>query len=682
MTSMNLRHIFLSATCCAAALVAPAQGDENHPVLSPQSQLMRGERMLPVAVPEGVAELSGKAPLGPNGAPYRIISGTDIIWEGRPGEAFRVPVAGLHRLYLLSSNDNLAWQTLQWHAGRPAVLQVEEQTLYAADHGLVPGKGEAGPALRALLARSHASQHTTIELEPGEYHFHEKAALPLSFYVSNHDQHPVHAVGVPLVGLHDVTLRGRGVRFVFHGKMLPVLIMDSLNVKLEGISIRHAVPFSAEGRIVATEPGKCTLELDDASSWAVEDGKFFNIGEGWRDRVCAAIAFKDDGRMVPLGRAGDLVWNAKAEQVGDKRVTFHQGALRLGLNKGDVLVLRSYWRPHPGMLLYRARNTRLRNVVFHDSMGMALIAQRSENIYIEGGGCVRRKGRYGTSGADATHFSNCKGHILVEKALYEGMMDDAINVHATCLGIESVQSPTQITCRYMHRQAEGFETFLPGEQLSFIRGKTLENLPETVTVTAAEKLDAQHLRLTLDKPLPEDIGVGDAVENADWHARVTFRQNIVRYNRARGALFTTPKPVLVEGNRFIWSSGSAILLAGDAQGWYESGRCLDVKIVENLFDHNLTCRFQFTDGIISICPEIRHPEKQQERYHRNILIERNTFRTHRVPLLSAISASGVTFRKNRIIYDNDYAPLHEGIPYRLRHCEDMHLQEVDAPRGQ
>ncbi len=677
---MNLRHFFLVAACLAAAFATPASGEESHPVLSPQSRIMRGERMLPVAVPDRIVQLQGKAPNAPDGAPYRIISGQKVLWEGGPGESFRVEVRGLHRLYLLSGNGDLAWQGLQWHKGTPGSPQQEELTLYAADHGLVPGKGEAGPALRELLARSHGSQHTTIVLDPGEYHFHAKDALPFSVYVSNHDQQAVHPVGVPLVGLHNVTLRSEGARFVFHGKMLPVLIMDCLNTKLEGISIRHATPFSAEGRIVETAPGKCTLELDKATGWVVENGKFFNVGEGWKDDVCAAIAFEDDGRMVPLGSAGDLVWNARAEKLGDRRVLFHVDVLRRGLSKGNVLVLRSYWRPHPGLLIYRARNTSLKDVVFHDSMGMALIAQRSENIHIDGGGCLRHPGRYGTSGADATHFSNCKGHILVENALYEGMMDDAINVHATCLGIQEVHSPTEITCRYMHRQAMGFETFLPGEHVTFIRSTTLENQPGAVRIASVTKVDAEHLRLTLDAPLPEGIGAGDAVENADWHPSVTFRKNTVRHNRARGALFTTPLPVRVENNRFIWSSGSAILLAGDAQGWYESGRCLDVSITNNLFDHNLTCQFQFTDGIISICPEVKQPDRQQERYHRNIRIEGNTFRTHRVPLLSAISASDVSFRRNKVIYDNNYTPLHDGVPYRLLHCERMELQKVEAPR--
>ncbi len=550
----------------------------------------------------------------------------------------------------------------------------------ASDHGLRPGAQEAGPALRALLEQTRScGEPCTVELEPGEYHFYAENADKRQLFISNHDQQPEHPVGIAMDGLADVTLRARGCDFIFHGRMLPLLVIDSQNVKIDGMTIRYASPFSAEGRIIHQDATSTTLEMHPGSQWCIDGGNFCNQGEDWKDKIGVAIAFRPDGRMVPLGRAGDLIWTARAEQASANHVRFMQDSRKLGLSKGDVLVLRSYWRPNPALMLYRAHNTTLHEVTFRNSMGMALLAQRCDGITIRGGGCIRAAGRYGTAGADATHFSNCRGHISVEGALYEGMMDDAINVHATSLGITEVKSPTEIAARYMHHQAVGFEVMQPGERVQFIRGPVLENHPQTCRVKAAHMQDARTLHLTLENPLPPGIGVGDALENADWHPSVTFRNNTVRHNRARGALFTTPKKVLVEHNDFIWSSGSAILLAGDAQGWYESGRCQDVTIRHNLFDHNLSCLFQFTDAIISICPEVRQPEKQTERYHRNICIEHNRFITHRVPLLSAISADGLVFRNNEVIYDDAAPPLHGGTPYRIRHCGTVELQPITPP---
>ncbi|MBR1997205.1 MAG: hypothetical protein IJ993_02215 [Akkermansia sp.] len=96
----------------------------------------------------------------------------------------------------------------------------------------------------------------------------------------------------------------------------------------------------------------------------------------------------------------------------------------------------------------------------------------------------------------------------------------------------------------------------------------------------------------------------------------------------------------------------------------------------NLFDHNLIQRYQFTEGIISIYPMVKQPEQQTERYHQNILIEGNTFRTHRVPLIYAISADGIIFRNNTVQFDDQHAPMHNKQPYVLQHCGKTDLQKL------
>ncbi len=552
--------------------------------------------------------------------------------------------------------------------------------LRAADYGILPGTGDCGPALRSLLEKLRAGEEPcTLELEQGEYHFHMEGSPRHKLFISNHDQQDEHPVGLPLAGFRDLTIQGNGSRFIFHGRMLPILVQDCHGVTFNGIDVGYATPFSAEGRIVEQGENSTTLEMHPGSQWCVEDGRFHNAGEGWKSRVGVAIAFLPDGRMLPSGKAGDIIWDAPARQLSPTQVRFSIDSRPLGLKPGHVLVLRSYWRPAPAIFLLNATNTLLENVVIHDSMGMGILGQRSSNISIRGGGVIRRPGRYGTTGADATHFSNCRGHISVTGALFEGMMDDAINVHATSLGITQVISPTEIEVRYMHPQAYGLDVIQQGERVRFIHGATLENDPQQAYALSVTRLDDHHLRITLSAPLPPGIGVGDALENACWHPSVEFCHNRVCHNRARGALFTTPRRVRVEHNSFDWSSGSAILLAGDAQGWYESGACSGVIIRHNTFNHCLSSLFQFTDAIIAICPEVKEPEAQKTRYHKNIRIEHNLFRTHRVPLLSAISADELIFRDNEVIYDDAAPPLFGGEPYRIRHCGQVELQELITP---
>jgi hypothetical protein len=325
----------------------------------------------------------------------------------------------------------------------------------------------------------------------------------------------------------------------------------------------------------------------------------------------------------------------------------------------------------------------MENVVFHASHGMALVAQRSTNFRFSGGGVYPRAetGRKFSAGADATHFSNCRGEIVVENAHFEGMMDDAINVHATCLRIEEKVDSHTLRCRYIHGQAYGFETFLPGETLRYIRAKWLQPVsPQKVKEVVW--LDSKTFLLKMEASIPPFIQVGDAVENADWFPSVMFRKNVVRNNRARGSLFTTPLPVVIEGNLFETIAGSAILLAGDANGWYESGACHDVVIRHNTFRNNLTSRFQFTEGILSFYPEIPDVAGQPERYHRNIRIEQNRFETFDVPLLFAISTDGILFRENTIEYNQAYSGWNRPA-FILNGCEQVVIENnrvLNSPR--
>jgi hypothetical protein len=305
----------------------------------------------------------------------------------------------------------------------------------------------------------------------------------------------------------------------------------------------------------------------------------------------------------------------------------------------------------------------LTDVVVHDAHGMALLAQISRDISWRGTGpaAERRSGvfpsrnRVSSTHADATHFSNVGGDVVVENNWFEGMMDDAINVHSTALVISSVGRDGTLLCRYAHAQAVGFDVFRPGERLRFIRRNTLENGPEAV-VTRVRPRGADAVFLTLDRPLPAGFGAGDAVENADLQPRAVFRGNIVRRNRARAALFTTPRRVLVESNRFERVSGSAVLLAGDACRWYETDACTDVTIRGNVFSNCCASarRHGYCGGVVSICPTVPDPAAQKTPYHRGVRIENDAFYTFDVPLLFARSVEDVVFANNAVFRNGDY----------------------------
>lgn len=627
---------------------------------------------------------------------FRVMSGSEILWSsgvmkrGMPAKRFSVKVSGngLKNLYLMAdrvennSYDHADWVDLVWRIGGESGA-VPAAVVNAAKFGMISGsKKDQGPALRSAISALRRRGGGVLSIPRGVYHFYPEGALNMSFYISNHEQPLIHPVCIPLADLSNVRIEGNGSLFLFHGKVIPLLIMDSENVSINRVAVDYERPYYSEARVTAVDNQFTEVEIDKKTyPYEIENNRFVFIGEGWREGMSNCMAFeKGTGRII--ANTADIGWNGHVEPVGANRLKLTWNLKSRGIKAGDTLVLRNYRRPHPGCVIYRAKKTQLNDVALHQSSGMAVLAQRSEDISIKGGGVFIRKGsgRVHTAGADATHFSNTRGEIIVEKALFEGMMDDAINVHSTCLGIQEVVDSHTVRCKYMHPQAIGFEVFLPGEKIRFINGPTLE--PGGMgTVKSAVKKNETELLITMQEPLPEKVKAGDAVENADFYPSVVFRNNTVRNNRARGSLFTTPEKVLVEGNLFDHSSGTAILLAGDAQGWYESGACHEVVIRKNTFINNLTSRYQFTNAIISIYPEVKQLNNQKDYYHRNILIEDNVFKTFDVPLLFAISTDNLQFVNNRIIYNDDYKSWRQK-PFQFKRCANILIKgnRVEPPR--
>jgi len=162
--------------------------------------------------------------------------------------------------------------------------------------------------------------------------------------------------------------------------------------------------------------------------------------------------------------------------------------------------------------------------------------------------------------------------------------------------------------------------------------------------------------------LPAALEVGDALENLSWSPSVSIRECKFNSCRARGLLVSTPGKVVIDKNEFE-SSGSAILIAGDANGWYESGAVSDITISNNIFkDGCMSSMYQFCEGIISIYPIIPSVDSLKP-YHRNITIDQNTFMAFDYPVLYALSVDGIRFNRNQIIRSHKFEPFHA-----RKHC--------------
>lgn len=536
----------------------------------------------------------------------------------------------------------------------------------------------ASPVLQKALAKIKAEykegEKVILRFPEGRYEFHEKGAAVREYYISNHDQTNPKKVGIALEDMKNLTLDGQGSEFVFHGRMLPVSLLRSENCLLKNFSIDFENPHIAQVKIVENDPQDGIVF--EPAPWVdyriAKDSIFEAYGEGWTMRHSWVIAFDGDTKHLVYNTSDIGCPTKGASEVAPRRI-HAPGWKDARLVPGTVVAMRGWGRPTPGIFLSHDVNTTIENVKVHYAEGMGLLAQLCENITLEKFGvCLKGDAdpRYFTTQADATHFSGCKGKIVSCNGLYEGMMDDAINVHGTYLKVVKRVDDRTLVGRYMHGQSWGFEWGCPGDEVQFIRSNTMELVGKQNKIISIRPYDkeqtegAREFLITFQEPVDQVINEqsGFGIENLTWTPEVLFSGNVIRNNRARGSLFSTPRKTIVENNLFDHTSGAAILLCGDCNGWFETGACRHVIIRKNRFVNALTNLFQFTNAVISIYPEIPDLKGQQQYFHGGpeggIVIEDNEFETFDAPILYAKSVDGLVFRNNTIKLNTEYKPFH------------------------
>lgn len=536
----------------------------------------------------------------------------------------------------------------------------------------------ASPVLQKALAKIKAEykegEKVILRFPEGRYEFHEKGAAVREYYISNHDQTNPKKVGIALEDMKNLTLDGQGSEFVFHGRMLPVSLLRSENCLLKNFSIDFENPHIAQVKIVENDPQDGIVF--EPAPWVdyriAKDSIFEAYGEGWTMRHSWGIAFDGDTKHLVYNTSDIGCPTKGASEVAPRRI-HAPGWKDARLVPGTVVAMRGWGRPTPGIFLSHDVNTTIENVKVHYAEGMGLLAQLCENITLEKFGvCLKGDAdpRYFTTQADATHFSGCKGKIVSCNGLYEGMMDDAINVHGTYLKVVKRVDDRTLVGRYMHGQSWGFEWGCPGDEVQFISSNTMELVGKQNKIISIRPYDkeqtegAREFLITFQEPVDQVINEqsGFGIENLTWTPEVLFSGNVIRNNRARGSLFSTPRKTIVENNLFDHTSGAAILLCGDCNGWFETGACRHVIIRKNRFVNALTNLFQFTNAVISIYPEIPDLKGQQQYFHGGpeggIVIEDNEFETFDAPILYAKSVDGLVFRNNTIKLNTEYKPFH------------------------
>ncbi len=549
--------------------------------------------------------------------------------------------------------------------------------LRAADYGITPGGAFKADAVVRLLAEAKkASESGPVHLlfEPGDYTISAEQCQTRTWFISNHDQANPRKVFLPLEGLRDLHLTTTGTapeaaaRFNLDGRIIPLALWDCQNITVSNLVVDYVTPPITQVTFTAVDAKAKTVTFRPIAGTQTElkGSRLFFKGTDFRNSPGYGILFEADGTIAY--RTSDCPFNLGQVTANPDGTFTAANCAHRAFKVGQAMALRTWERPAPGIVLAESTHTKLTNVTVHYADGMALVAQACDTITLDNFNVIpnKAKGRAFTTQADATHFSGCKGDILATNGTYEAMMDDAINVHGTYLKVEKRLDDRTLECAYKHHQTYGIFWGNPGDTVSFVRSRPMEelegyNILESITPLNKPSVreGAKRFRLTFRDALPAELDPAKepfGIENRSWTPSVKFLYNRVANNRARGALFSTPQPVECAYNIFDHTSGCAVLLCGDCNGWYETGACADVSIHDNTFINALTSPFQFTEAVISIYPEIPKLAEQTRPFHRNVRIQRNVFVSFDHPLVYAKSVDGLIIRDNTFVKSTTYQP--------------------------
>lgn len=530
-----------------------------------------------------------------------------------------------------------------------------------------------GPALvkmlDALKRANQSGQAVKVNLGSGDYHIWDTHLPTHEIFISNHDHADQRAVAFWLDGLKDVTIQGVNTKLLFHGRLIPFVLSNCEDVTVCGVSVDYLRPALTQITIKEVSDDVVRAEVLEESKWRVDKDRLVLECEGFDVVPNSCMPFSADGHMK-WNRA-DVSFNpSKVARADDGSLLLYEWSEREYLKPQEVYVLRSYARPTPGVVISDSKRVTLRDVSIHYAEGMGCLAQNSDDLALDHFSVKLPDGspRRFTTQADATHFSGCRGYIRSTDGIYENMADDAINVHGTYLRVDSILDARHLRASFAHGQTFGIGWYRENDEVALIDRNTLKPL-FTSKVADYREVSKKEAIVVLERPLPENIIAGLvplAIENLSAYPTVDFGYNVVRNNRARGSLFSTRQKVLCHHNLFDHTHGSAILLCGDANGWYESGPCEHVVISDNHFVNALTAMYQFTHAVISIDPEIRQKENGFS-YHKRVVIKDNTFTTFPSPLYYAESVEELIIKNNRVISTNDYLPIFENTDSRIIH---------------
>jgi hypothetical protein len=519
------------------------------------------------------------------------------------------------------------------------------------DFGAVPDDAQAdGEAIRTCIAAAQATgKPAEVVYEAGTYRV--DPAPPVDDEL----------VSLPVRDAWDLTLRGAKdgtTLLVFTNPSATGVLFDGCtNVAIRDLHLDYDPLPYASGTIASVDAKGGTFDLDlEEGSLAFDHPVFLpeNAKTVW------GMTVRPDPVHGTIHYGPNIIGGgAKISPVKDRR-------WRLGTNFSEAAAVAEL---KPGMRLVQMARTYGYGVCFRNSTnvlaeGVTVLASPGlaflpilcggEIAFVD---CHVRvvPGRPLSTNADGIHARGLRGKILIERCSFEGMADDAINIHSSAILVQNIVSPSEIIA------PNHTWSLRPGDELIVMDSQTLAEKGRTTVASAEPGPGSTRIRFT--KPV-EGLKAGSTFADSDriYNLSEAGSPFVIRdceflSFRGRGILASSTGGI-IERNRFENNEGWGIDLGFGERIWGEGPPPGNIIIADNEFIGkggiqpaiNVRVTIDFTGTT-------KGPREADLgiRPFRNLTIRDNTFENLSAPAIRLGGVEGALIENNRISRDQGAA---------------------------
>ncbi|WP_321995368.1 right-handed parallel beta-helix repeat-containing protein [Draconibacterium orientale] len=522
----------------------------------------------------------------------------------------------------------------------------------------------------------NTDQPKVLVFSTGTYHFYPDGCQTSVYYQANTLNAGLKVCAFHFENIKNLVIDGRGSHLIFHQEMQPFTFENCENITLKNLTIDWEQPLIAQAEVLRATDLYIDIALNPKETpYHLKEGKiYFDVGNGRTNEWKETLEFDRNGRYIIPG-TGDVpclgedweAYTAEATMPGIVRLHFN---FKRKPQIGNFLVMQHATPTHAGIFISESENITVENTRLYHAAGSGILAQYSKNLEFDRYQAIpnRSKIRYFGGGFDGLRIVNCQGNVWVNNCTFEGLVNEPVHVYGISVRVDEILSENEVKCSYLDKQSEIQNWARRGDLVNFIGATT------TNTVKTATPINKEHFSLQLEQPIPTNLQAGAIIENLSWTPDLTIKSSNFKSCRASGMVLATPGKVVIENNTFE-SSGSAILIAGNANTSLQTGGVTDVSISGNIFTSLChTSTYRHNEAIISINPVIPALHDNTPAYHRNINIQHNQFNPFDYPLLYALSVKELTFTGNTISRSYDFSPFHNRLyTFSLEYCKNVEI---------